>query len=94
MLTKIDVKELPSYNWGLQDGKLEGKLEARREGIIEGRREGLIEGRREGILEGKLEVYTDVAIKLLPMMDDDKIAHVTSLPIEQIRALRESNTGD
>jgi len=62
MLTKIDVKELPSYNRGQQDGKL--------------------------------EVYTDVAIKLLPMMDDDKIAHVTSLPIEQIRALRESNTGD
>jgi len=63
MLTRVDVKKLPSYNWGLQDGKLEGKL------------------------EGK----TDITIKLLPMMNDENIAKVTGLPIEQIQALRESN---
>ncbi len=38
MLTKIDIKKLPSYRWGVDDGREEGLEKGREEGIKEEKR--------------------------------------------------------
>ncbi len=76
MLTQVDIKKLPSYQLGLEQGLEEG----REEGI----EKGLEEGIERGLEEGKLQV----ARNLLDILSDEKIAHTTGLSLEAVLKLR------
>jgi len=80
MLTKIDMRELPSFHWGLSQGLAEGEVK------------GEARGRAKGKAEGKAEGHEEVAIKLLSIMNDQSIADCTSLSIERVRELRALHT--
>lgn len=47
-----------------------------------------VDAREEGEAKGRAEQQIEIAINLLPLMDDHQIAQTTGLPIEQIKALR------
>jgi len=84
MLTKIDMRELPSFHWGLSQGLAEGEVKGEARGRAEGEVKGRIKGRAEG--------HEEVAIKLLSIMNDQSIADCTSLSIERVRELRALHT--
>jgi predicted transposase YdaD len=54
--------------------------------------DGLKLGRAEGQVEGKLENSIEIAQELLPIMNDQQIADITGLTIEQIQKLRDAET--
>lgn len=62
---------------------------AREEGREEGLLEGVAKGRLEGEAKGKQEAARQIAISLLPVLDDPGIAAATGLSLEDVRALRE-----
>ena len=76
----------------------EGRLEGREEGRMEGRMEGRQEGRQEGRMEGRQEAMQESARKTLESarkmlsrgFDAAQVADVLDLPLEQVRALAES----
>ncbi|QTX31466.1 hypothetical protein KAR29_08800 [Aminithiophilus ramosus] len=63
----------------------------RKEGRLEGREEGRQEGRMEGRQEGRREAMLESARKMLSRgFDAAQVADVLDLPLEQVRALAES----
>ena len=69
---------------GLEQGLAKGKAE----GKVEGKAEGIAEGIEKGIEKGKQEEKLNIAHSLLSLMDDDAIAKITGLSIENVRQLR------
>ena len=102
MLSEIDIKKLPSYNWGLQQGLergLEQGLERGLEqgfergleqGLERGLEQGLERGLQQGLEQGRKQEAVEIAKQMLNFMDDEKIAKITKLPYEAIKSLRKS----
>ena len=65
----------------------EGKLE----GLMAGKAEGKAEGKEEGILEGKMK---DARKMLAKNMDEDLVADITELPLEEIKRLKAEIAGN
>ena len=65
----------------------EGKLE----GLMAGEAKGKAEGKAEGILEGKMK---DARKMLAKNMDEDLVADITELPLEQIKKLEAEIAGN
>ena len=64
-------------------------LDERREGIAEGKEIGLVEGEAIGIAKGETNANIATAKRLLSMgLTVHDIAKATSLPIEQVEALK------
>ena len=64
-------------------------LDERREGIAEGKEIGLVEGEAIGITKGEANANIATAKRLLSMgLTVQDIAKATSLPIEQVEALK------
>ena len=84
MLTQVDIKKLPSYQLGLEQGLEEGREEGLEAGIEKGREEGLEAGMEKGREEEKLQV----ARNLLDKLSDDEIAKTTGLSLQEIHRLR------
>ena len=64
-------------------------LDERREGIAEGKEIGLVEGEAIGIAKGETNANIATAKRLLSMgLTVQDIAKATSLPIEQVEALK------
>ncbi|WP_293691851.1 hypothetical protein [uncultured Phascolarctobacterium sp.] len=64
-------------------------LDERREGIAEGKEIGLVEGEAIGITKGEANANIATAKRLLSMgLTVHDIAKATSLPIEQVEALK------
>ena len=108
MLTQVDIKKLPSYQLGLEQGLEEGREEGiekgleegiekgLEEGIEKGREQGIEKGREEGIEKGREEGFKEgklqVARNLLDVLSDEKIAKTTGLRLEEVRELREEKS--
>ena len=57
----------------------------------DGLERGKLEGEQLGLQKGRLEGLLQAAKKLLNMCDDDEIAGITGLPLQQIQQLRSCN---
>jgi len=86
-IAKYKPKERQNYEQSLKEYRdLENSLELKYEkGKKEGRKEGRREGRREGRIEGKIEIAFNAIKK---GFDDQTIADLTGLSIEDIQKLR------
>ena len=69
------------------------RKDAREEGRIEGRKEGLAEGLEKGRAETTEKERTEFAVRLLADgMAPEKVAELSKLSIEEVRALMDSPT--
>ena len=96
MLTQIDIKKMPSYQLGLEEGIEEGIEKGREQGIEKGREQGMEKGREQGIERGREEGLKEgklqIARNLLDVLSDEKIANTTGLSLEEVRKLREEKS--
>ena len=76
--TKIRLQEKAENDWKARI------YYAKQEGIAKGRAEGEAKGRAEGEHEKQLEI----ARKALTMLDDQTIAQLTGLALEEVARLR------
>ena len=80
---------------GLEEGKTIGNFEGKTMGFSAGRKagweKGVREGRIEGKEEGRIEATKTVALNMLRKnLPVEQVAELTSLPIEEVKALRVS----
>ncbi|SFE62681.1 Rpn family recombination-promoting nuclease/putative transposase [Thermoflexibacter ruber] len=101
---ELDIMKLPeneqkAYNRYLEDLSYQasmfqstfvvGLMEGRKDGLEEGRRLGIEEGRQEGIKEGIKEGIELVVLNSLKAgFDEQAIAQITGLSIEEIKELK------
>ena len=79
------------YKEGLEEGRQEGREEGRQEGRKEGREEGRQEGRKEGREEGMAEkALSDAKHFLAEGIAPETVARCVGIPLEEVKALRES----
>lgn len=62
--------------------------ESLEQGRQEGRQEGLAEGRQEGLADGLQQKTYEIARKMLGVLDDQAIAKMTGLTLDEIRAMQ------
>ena len=62
--------------------------ESLEQGRQEGRQEGLAEGRQEGLADGLQQKAYEIARKMLGVLDDQAIAKMTGLTLDEIRAMQ------
>ena len=78
-----------TYEMRMKDLRDEAHAEGKAEGLAEGKAEGLAEGKAKGLAEGKAKEKTATAKRLLSMgLSVEDIAKATSLPIEQVEAIK------
>ena len=84
--TKIRLQEKAENDWKARI------YYAKQEGIVKGRAEGeakgLAEGEAKGRAEGEHEKQLEIARKALTMLDDQTIAQLTGLALEEVARLR------
>ncbi|WP_020560022.1 hypothetical protein [Thiofilum flexile] len=94
MLTQVNVKKFASYNWGLQDGLLQGIEQGIEkgieQGIEQGKQLGLQEGKQLGLEEGQLLKARAIARKLLSAgtFSLEQIVEFAELPLEEVLQLQ------
>ena len=80
--TKIRLQEKAENDWKARI------YYAKQEGIAKGRAEGEAKGIAKGLAEGEHEKQLEIARKALTMLDDQTIAQLTGLALEEVAHLR------
>jgi predicted transposase YdaD len=76
-----DALKQESFNSGLAEGKLAGKLAGMLAGKLEGKREGMLAGK----LEGRQEISKRVALQLLRRgTSANDVAQIVDITLEQV----------
>ena len=100
--TKIRLQEKAENDWkariyyakqeGIAKGRAEGEAKGIAKGLAEGEAKGiakgLAEGEAKGRAEGEHEKQLEIARKALTMLDDQTIAQLTGLALEEVARLR------
>ena len=88
--TKIRLQEKAENDWKarIYYAKQEGIAKGRAEGEAKGIAKGLAEGEAKGRAEGEHEKQLEIARKALTMLDDQTIAQLTGLALEEVARLR------
>ena len=71
---------------GVSEGEVRGRDMGLVEGEIKGREAGLVEGEERGLIRGRKAVAHSL---LAEGMDEEQVARLTSLTLEEVTALRQ-----
>jgi predicted transposase/invertase (TIGR01784 family) len=69
-------------------------LKATNEALARGTEEGRKEGLEEGMEKGRDEMAKEIALRLLPRLNDQQIAETTGLSLAEVAALRQGSETD
>jgi predicted transposase/invertase (TIGR01784 family) len=86
-LNREELEELEHQSFFIQD-QLNAISLASKQGLEQGLEKGLEQGLEKGREEGAIAMQKNIAMKLLPTLDNAAIAQVTGLTIDEVEALR------